>query len=332
MRYLVTGGAGFIGSNLVSQLLEDGHEVSILDNLSRPRGGSRINLEMLLDRYEPHFYLVSIEDRDRLLSLVKEISPDIIIHCAAQTSLRRYLDKPYDDFRSNTLGTLNLLEAADLIDAYFVFLSTNKVYGSLGTIPVVETPTRYDFKYISGISENQLVDPHLDPYSLSKAAADSYCRLRNKKTLVLRLSSIYGPYQWSIPGQGWIGIFTLDVLRGKEIMVAGNGKQVRDILHVSDLVRFIKAAIDREATGVFNIGGGEANSLSILELFELLQTLDLPDPKVSYTGWNSWTQKIYVSDILKADKEVGWNPEMEKMEGIERYLRHWLQEVVLPQD
>jgi len=325
LKILVTGGAGFIGSNIAAGFSREGNRVAIVDDLSRPGGGPCKNLEVLTSRYRPEVYIRSVVDFGLLVKVVTEFQPDLVVHCAAQTNLRSHLRKPYSDFRVNALGTLNVLEAAKISDAHCIVLSSNVVYGSLNKLPIVELPTRYDFPNGFAISENQPVNPHIDPYSLSKTTADYYARLYG--ATVFRCSSIYGPGQWPIPGQGWIGILTLYTARGEKIEVAGDGKQVRDILHVDDLVALIEKAADTRPSDVFNVGGGRDNTLSMLELFALLRELGL-EPKVSYTDWHTWTEKVYISDISKIKEKTGWKPTIGR-NGVKQYIEQWLLPVVL---
>ncbi len=328
MRILVTGGAGFVGSNIATKFMERGDKVIILDNLSRP--GASENLQGLKLKYKPVVFVRDISSRVDI-DEVFGFKPDVVIHCAAQTSLRGYLDKPYEDFQTNVRGTLNLLEASRNCGAHFIFFSTNKVYGDLLEVPVVELPTRYDFRDIFAISESQPIKPHIDPYSCSKATADFYCQIYSKfiKVTTLRCSTLYGPMQWPMPGQGWVGMVTIEVIENK-VRIAGNGKQVRDILYIDDLVNLMEAVIDKKIGGVFNIGGGRGDSMSILELIDFLSNLGLGKPKPSFTDWHSWTQKVYISDISKISKEAEWKPKVGK-KGIERYIKQWLLPVVLPQ-
>lgn len=326
MKYLITGGAGFVGSNLVAAFSKRGDDVALIDNLSR--AGSKENLQTLSLEYGPTIFEGSIISKLQV-SRAFEFRPDVVIHCAAQTQLRGYLDKPYEDFQPNVLGTLNLLEAARQLGSHFIFFSTNKVYGSLDEVPVVELPTRYDFRDVESISETQPIRPHIDPYSCSKAAADYYCQIYSKfmPVTVLRCSTIYGPMQWPMPGQGWVGRLVIEAATNK-IEIAGDGKQVRDILYVDDLVDLIEKVVGAKATGIYNVGGGRENSLSMLELLDLLKPFGFEKPKPKFTSWHSWTQKVYISDISKISREAKWKPEIGK-KGLERYIRRWLLPVVL---
>ena len=330
MRVLITGGAGFVGSNLVRYFMKRGYDVSIIDNLSRPKGGSIKNLSKLKNDYSDlAYHIVDVSSMNGLRGVFSQQSPHVVVHCAAQTSLRRYLSMPYEDFTSNALGTLNVLKMCEEYDSHMVFLSTNKVYGLLNNLPMDESKYRYDFYGIEGINEKQQLDPHSDPYSLSKYIADRYCQLY-KKTTVLRMSSIYGQGQWSIAGQGWIGVFALHTLQGKGIEVSGDGRQVRDILHIDDLVKLIDAIIDMKITGVFNVGGGKTHSLSIRELLQIFRDLGYTTPQVKYKEWNPWTQKVYVTDYTKIREVTGWKPHIGTA-GIEPYIKQWLLSEVLPQ-
>lgn len=326
MKILCTGGAGFAGSNIAKRFCERGDEVRILDNLSRPGGGPVENAKLLrtygIDNYER-----DVADANAVyITVNNHFTPDVIIHCAAQTSLRRVLGKPYDDFRTNALGTLNVLEAAREVGAHVVYFSTNKVYGSLEEIPVIEQPKRYMLE--KPVSEQLPIAPHLDPYSLSKTAGDQYCQLY-AKTTVLRFSSLYGPGQYAISGQGWLGVFGLHAALNKPVVISGNGKQVRDVLHAEDLCNLIEAVVDQKVYGVFNAGGGIDNSWSILEYLDFLGTLGIKPPPMTFEPWHTWTEKCYITDTTKIQEAAGWRTRTGEAE-LERYVTQWLLPEVLP--
>lgn len=327
LKVLCTGGAGFAGSNIAKRFCERGDEVRILDNLSRPGGGPVENAKMLLDKYKIRNFESDVGEDDKVYIAVKYLfTPDVIVHCAAQTSLRRVLGQPYDDFRTNALGTLNVLEAARAVGAHVVYFSTNKVYGSLEELPVIEQPKRYTLE--NSVSEKLPVAPHLDPYSLSKTAGDQYCQLY-PKTTVLRFSSLYGPGQYAISGQGWLGVFGLHAAMQKPVVISGNGKQVRDVLHAEDLCNLIEAVVDRKVYGVFNAGGGEDNSWSILEYLDFLNTLGIKPPPMTFEPWHTWTEKCYITDISKIQEATGWKPTKGDAK-LEKYVTQWLLPEVLP--
>ena len=324
-KILISGGAGFAGSNLARYFIERGDRVDIIDNLSRPGGGSKRNLESLREKYHVSCFTTSIVDYDVTEGIIQHCEPDVIVHCAAQTSLRRILGNPYPDFTTNALGTLNCLEIAKKLGCRLVYFSTNKVYGSLENLPTTELDKRFD---CPDVAEDMPVIPHLDPYSLSKTIGDQYAQLY-PKTTVLRFSSLYGPGQWAISGQGWLGVMGILVAQKQKILVSGNGKQVRDILHAGDLCDLIGAVVDKEVYGVFNAGGGRDNSWSMLEYFDLLVGLGLEYPKLEFEPWHTWTEKCYITDTGKIRKVTGWKPSRGQKE-LEEYVTQWLLPEVLP--
>ncbi len=325
MNIVVTGGAGFIGCNLALGFHKRGHNVSVVDNLSRPGGGSERNAQELQLAQVP-LYPINV-DSQALQDLIKGLRPDVIIHCAAQTTLRRVLNTPFPDFCSNAIGTLQCLEAAKAVNAHLIYFSTNKVYGSLSDLPVQEEETRYTGP---SIDESYPIQPHLDPYSLSKTTGDLYCQLY-PNTTILRCSSMYGPRQWSIQGQGWLGVFGLYAATGKPVVISGNGKQVRDVLHIDDIEALIERIVDRRILGVFNVGGGIDNSWSVLEYLSYLHQLHVGETNYTFAPWNPWTEKFYVSNTTKIEEAADWKPRVGK-EGVEKYVKRWLLPVVLLHD
>src|SRR5215831_10232687 len=247
---VVTGGAGFVGSNLVSSLLDRGHHVTVFDSLARP--GSERNLLWLRKRHPGlHYVHGDVRDADALDSVVRRA--DVVYHLAGQVAVTTSVEDPATDFNVNALGTFNVLEAARRNGRRptLVFTSTNKVYGGIEDVVVVERPARYEFQDPqSGISEDQPLDFH-SPYGCSKGAADQYvrdyARIYHLPTVVFRMSCIYGPRQFGTEDQGWIAHFIISVLTGKPITIYGDGKQVRDVLYVEDLVRAFRLAVERIA-------------------------------------------------------------------------------------
>ena len=255
---------------------------------------------------------------------------DIIIHAAAQTAVTTSVIDPLADFESNALGTFNVLEAARKNDVKSVlYCSTNKVYGeNVNKAKVIEEKLRYAFekKYLNGISENFSIDlcEHT-PYGCSKLTGDLYTqdygKLYGLKTGVFRMSCVYGTRQLGIEDQGWVAWFAIATILGKNINIYGNGKQVRDVLFVSDLVdvfdKFIKSNLK---SGVFNIGGGHENTLSLLELLDLLNKLANKKSKINFLDWRPSDQKVYISDISKAKKGLGWQPKVSPKEGVKKLV------------
>lgn len=332
MKHLVIGGAGFIGCNLADYLLSKGESVTILDNLSR--NGSIKNLEWLQSsKKNLEFIKADItKDQDILNNVVK--FSDRIYHLAAQVAVTTSVENPRHDFEVNALGTLNVLEAIRLFNpkATLIFASTNKVYGDLEDFKLVETDTRYQFKDIIGVNEDRNLDFH-SPYGCSKGTADQYvrdyARIYNLNTVVFRQSCIYGPHQFGIEDQGWVAWFIIAILTNRKITIYGDGKQVRDILYVGDLVRAYQLAADninKTRGQVFNIGGGPSNTMSIYfdfkkELEKLMSTTFNPPFLPARPG----DQKIFISDISKAKEVFGWEPEVNIEKGIKN-LYLWIKD------
>ncbi len=331
-NYLVTGGAGFIGSNYVHRLLTRGERVLIYDNLSRP--GSQINLRWLRDTYgEKSIQIVSGDIRDSGLLTVAAREADVIVHLAAQVAVTTSVAKPREDFEINALGTFNVMEAARLNGRQptVIYASTNKVYGGMEEVKTVEKPTRYEYaEYPHGIPETLGLDFH-SPYGCSKGAGDQYVRdysrIYDIPTVVLRQSCIYGPRQFGVEDQGWVAWFIIAAVMGHPITIYGDGKQVRDILFVEDLLNAYDAAIDRidqVAGSVYNIGGGHTNTISIwMEFAPLLEKLIGHPIPTELGDWRPGDQPVYVSDIAKAGRELGWKPEVNVEAGITR-LFQWV--------
>jgi CDP-paratose 2-epimerase len=330
---LVTGGAGFIGSNLVHNLLSDGSRVTVFDSLARR--GTEHNLAWLRGRHPPHLWRF-IQGDVRDFNAVREAATDadVIYHLAGQVAVTSSVADPRTDYEVNALGTLNVLEAARLSGRRppLVFTSTNKVYGGMEDVAVVERTTRYEYRdFLHGIPESQPLDFH-SPYGCSKGAADQYvhdyARIYRLPTVVFRMSCIYGPRQFGNEDQGWIAHFLIAALTGRPITIYGDGKQVRDVLYVEDLVRAFRLAVERiedVAGQVFNIGGGPANTMAVWQEFhEHLADLKGEKVPVRYDAWRPGDQPCYVSDIRKARRLLGWEPETDRGTGIRR-LWDWVE-------
>ena len=330
---LITGGAGFVGSNLAHRLLSAGHRVRLLDNLSR--SGVERNLQWLI---ETHGDLVDIEVPDvRNFSIVKQAVKDAsqVFHFAAQVAVTSSLVDPIEDFEINARGTLNLLEAVRSVDnpPPLVFTSTNKVYGNLDDLQFTNGVTRYSpadrLIRERGIAENRPLDFH-SPYGCSKGAADQYvidyARTYRIPALVFRMSCIYGPHQYGNEDQGWVAHFVIRALTGKPITIYGDGKQVRDILFIDDLVdAFLLAQqhIKKLSGNAFNIGGGPQNTISLLELLDLLTELHGGEIPIEFDDWRAADQRYYVADTNKFGGLTGWKPKVGVQEGVRR-LYEWL--------
>jgi CDP-paratose 2-epimerase len=330
---LITGGAGFVGSNLAHRLLSAGNRVRLLDNLSR--SGVERNLRWLI---ETHGDLVDIEVPDvRNLSIIKQAVKDAsqIFHFAAQVAVTSSLVDPIEDFEINARGTLNLLEAVRNADhpPPLVFTSTNKVYGNLGDLQFTNGSTRYapvdPAIRERGIAEDRRLDFH-SPYGCSKGAADQYvidyARTYRIPALVFRMSCIYGPHQYGNEDQGWVAHFLIRAITGKPITIYGDGKQVRDILFIQDLVdAFLLAQkhIKHLAGNAFNIGGGPANTISLLELLDLIAELHGGDVSIHFEDWRAADQRYYVANTSKFNALTGWKPKVGVRDGVRR-LYDWL--------
>ncbi len=333
MRTIITGGAGFIGCNAAARYIRRGDQVLVLDNLSRP--GADLNLRWLQSIGPFEFIEGDIRDYGLLKDIFsREEKIDSVLHLAAQVAVTTSVTDPRNDFEVNALGTFNVLEAIreSGTSPAIVFSSTNKVYGNLDDMPIRQEKTRYSFGGNKpAVREVQPLDFH-SPYGCSKGSADQYVRDYSRiygfKTVVMRQSCIYGPRQFGIEDQGWVAWFIIAALTGKKITVYGDGKQVRDILYMDDLLDSFDAAIrniDRCAGKVFNVGGGPENTISLLEFLDLLE--EYFDRKIDYTfsDWRPGDQKIYVSDITKAAQGLNWKPQVTNREGIKR-LYDWVSE------
>lgn len=339
-KYLITGGCGFLGSNIAAHILEHKMgDVLILDNLSRV--GSDKNYGWLKTLGNFSFKKADTSDSHAVLTAVKDFRPDIIFHFAGQVAMTTSISNPRLDFNTNTLGTLNVLEAIRLEapSCGIIFSSTNKVYGDLEQYTYLEQQTRYQcVQCPNGFDENTQLEFH-SPYGCSKGAADQYildyARIFGLKTAVFRHSSMYGSRQFGTFDQGWISWFCQKAVETQHnphtsFTIAGNGKQVRDVLHAQDMVSLYLAAaqnIERIKGEAFNIGGGIENSLSLLELFSLLE--NMLSVKLNYQQLppRPSDQKFFVADITKAAKLLNWKPMVSKEEGIKKMLE-WIQQTL----
>lgn len=332
MKILITGGAGFIGINTAAYFLKKGNDVSIYDNLSRK--GSRVNLTWIKKQYSRVRFTEG--DIRNFAKLSKEVEgKDVVFHFAGQVAVTTSVENPRQDFEANVLGTFNVLEAVRLSRSKPIVIdsSTNKVYGELENIEVIEKKTRYEFKNLKhGVSEDMNLDFH-SPYGCSKGAADQYvrdyARIYGLKTIVFRQSCIYGPHQFGIEDQGWVAWFLIAIHLNKPIVIYGNGKQVRDLLYIDDLIKAFDLAIkhiDKTKGQVYNIGGGPNNSISIwLEFKPLLEKLTGRRIKEAFSSLRPGDQPIYISNIEKAKRDFGWQPKIDIDEGIKR-LYSWIKD------
>jgi CDP-paratose 2-epimerase len=330
---LITGGAGFIGTNLAHRLLSAGRPVLLFDSLARP--GVEQNLRWLHDTHGSMVEIAIADTRqaDAVRRAVNRASQ--VFHFAAQVAVTTSLTDPVEDFEVNGRGTLNLLEAirAQAAPPPLVFTSTNKVYGSLEDIGLRRRNQRYEptdpILLRTGVSEARPLDFH-SPYGCSKGCADQYvldyARTFGIPTVVFRMSCIYGPHQFGTEDQGWVAHFLIRALEGRPITLYGDGRQVRDILCVDDLVNAFLLAqqhMATEAGQAFNIGGGPAHTVSLLELLEHIGELLGRKPEIEFDAWRPGDQRYYVSDTGKFERATGWKPRVSVLQGLE-LLTRWL--------
>lgn len=334
MRALVTGGIGFIGTNLADRLLREGHDVVLFDNVGR--AGVESNLDWLRSVHGNRIQFIKGDVRDFGAVEKAMHEAEVVFHFAAQVAVTTSVVNPQEDFSINAQGTLNVLEAARKLNPMPIVLytSTNKVYGGLDHLRVVEAPTRYELENLPyGVSETCPLDFH-SPYGCSKGAADQYVRdyhrIYGLSSIVFRMSCIYGPHQCGTEDQGWVAHFALTGLRGGGLTIYGDGKQVRDLLFVEDLVELMlraSANIGHTAGQVYNIGGGPTHTISVwAELKEPLKAILGRLPAVEYGEFRPGDQRIYVSDIRKANRDLGWTPRVGIAEGLQRMIAAWGEE------
>ncbi len=330
MRILITGGAGFIGIHTAHHFAR--HHLHIVDNLSRR--GAKSNLEWLKTRTDFSFSPTDIRNTSALAAEVQGFRPDAVIHLASQVAVTTSVQDPRTDFEINALGTFNLLEAVRKFapGATLLYSSTNKVYGGMEGVGVELAGDRYRYAQLThGIPETYPLDFH-SPYGCSKGAADQYVRdysrIYGLPSVVFRQSCIYGTHQYGIEDQGWIAWFTIASALGRPITVYGDGKQVRDVLWVADLVAAYELAIEKidQVRGeVFNIGGGPERQLSLLETFAQLSKLAGRPIDFSFADWRPGDQKVFVADTRKAQEVLGWRANVTPEEGL-KLLYGWVQE------
>lgn len=333
-KWIITGGAGFIGCHAAAHFQRAGDRVVVVDNLSRR--GAEANLAWLREQGVRDFVRADIRDATAMDDLLaRHADADAVLHLASQVAVTTSVTDPRADFETNALGTLNVLEAVRTRAGgrpAVLYSSTNKVYGSLGHVRVVERAGRYGYEDRPfGIDETEPLDFH-SPYGCSKGAGDQYvrdyARIYGLRTVVFRQSCIYGTRQFGIEDQGWIAWFCVAVTTGRPFTIYGDGKQVRDVLWVDDLISAYERVIERIDTvsgEVFNLGGGPAHTLSLNELVALLEraigrALDPP-----YAAWRPGDQRVFVADIRKAARMLDWIPRVAPDAGIERLLA-WVRE------
>jgi CDP-paratose 2-epimerase len=334
MKLLITGGCGFLGSNLAAHALQRGDDLVVFDNLSRQ--GSIDNLLWLKSQGNFKFIHGDIRNANDITRVVKEVGPDAIFHVAGQVAMTTSIANPRRDFEINAIGSHNLLEAVRLYDpnAIVVYSSTNKVYGDLEQYTYREAATRYEcIEKPNGFDESTPLSFH-SPYGCSKGTADQYMldygRTFGLRTVVFRHSSMYGGRQFATYDQGWIGWFcqkALEIKNGtakEPFTISGNGKQVRDVLHAEDMIRLYYSAIEHieVANGQsFNIGGGLSNSLSLLELFSLLEQVNGIEMNYVKLSPRESDQKVFIADLTKVSTLLDWQPCISSATGIIKMLK-----------
>jgi CDP-paratose 2-epimerase len=326
-RLLITGGAGFIGANASHFFTRRGWEVTVLDNLSRP--GTQHNLHWLYEECPGlSFIRGDVRDRAGIDRLMREGRFAAILHLAAQVAVTTSVREPLLDFEINAAGTFHVLDAARRYcpEAAFIFASTNKVYGNLESLPIAHRDGRYQAGSAAGVDEHTPLDFH-SPYGCSKGAADQYvldfARIYGMRTTVFRQSCIYGPRQFGIEDQGWVAWFAIAALLNRPLTLYGDGHQVRDVLHVADLLEAYEQAIANPAAAAgqsFNIGGGPANSISLLELVAVLEEMLGRRMSLRFADWRPGDQKAFVSNIDKAMTRLAWKPAIGWREGVGQLL------------
>jgi CDP-paratose 2-epimerase len=331
LRVIITGGAGFIGVNAAARYLERGDEVVIVDNLAR--AGTKDNLRWLGTRGKPKFFAVDLREPEAVNAVFRDFrDASLVLHLAGQVAVTASVADPRFDFEVNAVGTLNVLEAMrrNKMEAVLIYASTNKVYGEMKQVEVIESPKRYEYAAMpEGVSEQMQLDFH-SPYGCSKGAADQYVldyhRVFGLNTVVFRQSCIYGARQFGIEDQGWVAWFLIAAELGRPLTVFGNGKQVRDVLYVDDLLDAFDAACTNIAAArgrVYNIGGGPANAISLLDLIDHVAHIRGENLRYVTRGWRTGDQRIYVSDIRRARSELQWEPRVPWRKGVET-LNAWV--------
>ena len=334
MKVLVIGGAGFIGCNIAARrILEGKHSVLILDNLSRR--GTAENLRWLRTLGSFEFIRADIRRSVELEALFSEHPDiDVVYHMAAQGAVTLSVTDPREDFEVNALGSFNVLEAIRRGPArpVLIFASTNKVYGGMEDVEIVEVDGRYAYRdFPDGMTESRTLDFH-SPYGCSKGAADQYvrdyARIYGLETITFRQSCIYGHRQFGFEDQGWVAWFTIQAVLGRPITIFGDGKQVRDMLYVEDLLDAYDAAMEkRDVTRgrIYNVGGGPFNRMSLHDLVAYLEQLTRRRVSVSYDGLRPGDQPVFVSNVDLAKSDFGWVPKTSPQEGV-RKLFEWVSE------
>lgn len=338
MKVLVTGGAGLVGSHSAEYYAKAGCEVIAFDNLMRSRlfGSDKKTVEYNWNYLKQYKNITRVVGDVRNEADLERVVPgvDLVIHTAGQPGVPLSVRIPKEDFSINAYGTLSVLEALRQKSpkATFIYCSTNKVYGeNVDQYVLEEKEKRYIYKDIKGIAEGLSID-HCGhtPYGASKYVGDlyvqEYAHIYGMRTAVFRMSCIYGTRQFGFEDQGWVAWFVIASLLNKPITIYGNGKQVRDLLYVDDLVQAYDAFARSDLKhGVFNTGGGAANTISLLEFIELLENQRGCKMKATFSDWRPSDQKVYISDITKINQKLHWQPKTSVSEGLKLLIK-WAEE------
>jgi len=333
MNIVVIGGAGFIGCNVADYYLKNKHHVTVFDNFSRK--GTLQNLQWLQAKHKEDLSVVPGDTRLDFDKLKRTVSKaDVVFHLAAQVAVTTSVVDPREDFEINALGTFNVLEAIRLSGnkPIVLYSSTNKVYGGMEHVKIVERNGEHDYESLPhGVSENEQLDFH-SPYGCSKGTADQYMidysRIYGFRTVVFRQSCIYGYRQFGVEDQGWVAHFTISAMFNHPLTIYGDGKQVRDVLFIDDLVRAYDMAIkhiDVTSGKAYNIGGGPNKKMSLLQLVNYLEKFFGKKLTLTFSNWRPGDQRVFICDIRKAKNEFGWEPKIGVEEGVQ-LLSAWVKE------
>lgn len=317
MKILITGSAGFVGTNLTRNLLEDGLNVLALDSLSR--SGTDQNLAELLTRF-PKLQFIKTEIED-IPAQIYKFKPDIVFHFAAQVAVTTSVSSPLRDFKINAEGSFNIARAAADVGAKIIYTSTNKVYGNnVNNVEIMEIDTRYDYSGIYksiGLPETFSIDAnHHTPYGISKLVGELY--VREFGGIANRCSCMYGPNQFGIVDQGWMSHIATNKILGRETVIYGDGKQVRDALHITDVVNLMRKQMEalsgsnysKVSGNAYNVGGGYANTISLIELCRLWEITPV------FSSWRPADQKVFYCDVSRARQDFGWSPKVKLDQGL----------------
>jgi CDP-paratose 2-epimerase len=332
MKIAIIGGAGFIGINSAYYFINNGHEVTIIDNLSRV--GSDYNLKQIQELHHTPFIEADIRNYEQIKSALASLGElDGVLLLAGQVAVTTSVTNPREDFEINALGTFNVLEALrnNKQAPLLIYSSTNKVYGKMEEVGITMRNGRYEYEDLpQGVGEDMQLDFY-SPYGCSKGTGDQYVRDYSRMygipTVVVRQSCIYGNNQFGIEDQGWVAWFTIATLLGKQISVFGDGNQIRDVLFVSDLVRLYDLAIQNKekcAGKIYNVGGGPQNTLSLNELISILSKRFNKEIVPLKGDWRPGDQKVFISNIDKVKNDLGWSPQIDIHQGINK-MAEWIE-------